>query len=983
MRILSAISLIILGLFISVAVITYDSADLDMSDWFLPAPHPVDNLAGPFGAWLALRLHNLMGYYSLFLGLVLIFLGLARFFRWPTGFIGKYLGISAGWTLAVGILITPFTGDARQDLMGKLGNLIGSSLDIFGSVGKFLVAFAVFGAWFLFATGIGFTRPALAVYNVIASLAGLPKQYARRKKEKELAERRKLIEEHRRRQEQIHRQIAMSRTGKIVPGSLPEEILVPPGKEKTQQVDLESSQPTPGEESPKVEELHEISPGLTDEVFTPPPIIRTESRIANQPSKQDEIIIESETTHPEQIQPSTTSSVENVPPPPSAHTLDEEGSEEEEIIVSPPPEDLAEKAQPTPQPEVAQEDSEELPPWLLTDIPPDSNSGSEPLSSPPSAGHQDTESERISPKETEPDLTENTVQMETDTTAISSAATAADRPVETSTSANANPQGTTSTSELQSEPQEEMPQVNEPEESPGEEIEPAVVEDEGELPPEAIAAASSQESSSAEGELVLKEKKYIPPPIGLLHPPERPKQQYSESQLQEIARKLYQALKTFNVDGKIVAITPGPVITRFEFEPAPGIKISKIVNLADDIALALKTSDVRIVAPLPGKGTVGIEIPNQEQEIVYIRSVIESQAFQNTKAMLPLALGKKVAGEPVVADLAKMPHLLIAGATGSGKSVCINAIITSLIYKKKPTELRLLMIDPKRLELSIYNGIPFLISPVIVENKEASAALKWALLEMERRYKKLAEARVRKLEDYNKLVKKKPDLGDPLPYIVIIIDELADLMMTVASEIEEPIARLAQMARAVGIHLIIATQRPSVDVVTGIIKANFPSRIAFKVRSKIDSRTILDMSGAERLLGHGDMLYLPTGFADPIRIHGSYVSTEETENIVEYLKQFENPQVEQLSFREVMAKKATEIELDDLFWEAAKIVVMSQKGSASHLQRKLRIGYTRAASIIDQLEAYGIVGPFEGSRPREVLIKTLEELDKLRLQMGG
>ncbi len=697
------------------------------------------------------------------------------------------------------------------------------------------------------------------------------------------------MEEHRRRQESIHRKISSSRTGKLVPGALPEELLVPPSKKENE---------SPQEKS---EETLESSPGMTDDSFVPPPITTLEVE-----SKQQEI---TETRTDERDTPQV-----------------EVSKGDEEIIVSPTEKEVEHSSSADSDTMEEEKSGGEIPPWLVIELPEQKEAPEEkPIDIPAALGKQ----------------TESETKTET----------------------------------------YDEPKVVEPEESPGEEIEPLQEEDEEDIG--IRAETSTVEAESEEGKIVLTDVEYNPPPIGLLYPGEKRWVKYSEMELQQMARKLFEALKTYNVDGKITAITPGPIITRFEFQPAPGIKISKIVNLADDLALSLKSSDVRIVAPLPDKGTVGIEVPNREQETVYIRNVLESQAFRQTKANLPLALGKKVAGEPIVADLAKMPHLLIAGATGSGKSVCINAIITSLIYKKDPNSLRLLLVDPKRLELSIYNGIPFLVSPVIVEHKEASAALNWALMEMDRRYHTLAKVRARKMEAYNEMVNKKPELGEPLPYIVIIIDEMADLMMTVSSEIEEPIARLAQMARAVGIHLIIATQRPSVDVITGVIKANFPSRIAFKVRSKIDSRTILDMSGAEKLLGNGDMLYLPSGFADPVRIHGSYVATEETENIVEYLKQFDNPQTTELSFKEVMARKRVELERDELFWEAAKITVMSQKGSASNLQRKLRIGYTRAASIIDQLEASGIVGPFEGSKPREVLIKSLSELDELREELGN
>ena len=468
------------------------------------------------------------------------------------------------------------------------------------------------------------------------------------------------------------------------------------------------------------------------------------------------------------------------------------------------------------------------------------------------------------------------------------------------------------------------------------------------------------------------------PPLSILTPPPIGPAMIPQSELASMAEKIKSALETYKISGRIVAVKPGPIITRFEFEPVSGTRVSRIVALEDDLALALKAQNVRIVAPLPGKGTVGIEIPNPKPNIVYIRSVLESPQFRNTKAKLPLALGMDVSGTPVVEDLTEMPHLLIAGATGSGKSVCINSIITSFAYKLTPMDLRLLLIDPKRIELSIYNDIPYLIAPVVVDNKEAAAALNWAISEMEARYKVLSAHKVRNIAEYNNLIQQKPYLGNKMPYLVIIIDELADLMMTVANEVEEPIARLAQMARAVGIHLVIATQRPSVDVVTGIIKANFPTRIAFKVRSKIDSRTILDLQGAERLLGRGDMLYLSFRLAEPIRIHGSFISTQETTELVSFLKKYPNPQSEVISFKEELAKRQVLSELDELFWEAAKIVVISQKGSASHLQRKLRIGYTRAASIIDQLEMMGIVGPFEGSKAREVYVETLEELDRIR-----
>ncbi len=473
--------------------------------------------------------------------------------------------------------------------------------------------------------------------------------------------------------------------------------------------------------------------------------------------------------------------------------------------------------------------------------------------------------------------------------------------------------------------------------------------------------------------------RYTPPDLDLLINQETVDTDLSDSVLRERAKQLVETLKSFKVEGEIKKICPGPVITRYELEPAVGVKVSRIANLADDIALALKAQDIRIVAPIPGKGAVGIEVPNEETETVRLKSVLSSDKFSDCDYKLPLALGKRVDGSPAVADLSKMPHLLIAGATGSGKSVCINTIITSLLYSKSPEDLRMIMIDPKRLELSVYKDIPHLTAPIVVEPKNAALALNWAVEEMDARYKKLSEVGVRSIAAFNEQVKGREEEGfEKLPYVVILIDELADLMVAVSAEIEEPIARLAQMARAVGIHLVIATQRPSVDVITGLIKANFPSRMAFKVRSKVDSRTILDMGGAERLLGYGDMLYLPSGFAEPNRIHGSLVTTSETEKIVKYLRTFPNPLPDQmLDFDEAATSLAISVERDELFWEAAKIVVMYQQGSTSFLQRKLRVGYTRAGCIIDQLEQAGVVGQFQGSKARDVLIEDLDTLEEL------
>lgn len=485
------------------------------------------------------------------------------------------------------------------------------------------------------------------------------------------------------------------------------------------------------------------------------------------------------------------------------------------------------------------------------------------------------------------------------------------------------------------------------------------------------------------------------PPLDLLDPIPPHDAGQSQTDLRRLGEVLIEKLRSFNVEGEIVAIHSGPVLTQFEVKPAPGVKVNQIANLADDLALAMRAQRIRIVAPIPGKGAVGIEIPNPDPRIVTMREVFETAAWENAEGRLPLALGREIAGEPIVADLARMPHLLIAGATGSGKSVCINTILTSFLYRYRPDEVRFIMIDPKMLELIVYNGIPHLLHPVVVEHKHAAKALKWTVAEMERRYKMLAANGVRSLQDFNERVKRGEELTDPtagddeeveirtMPYICVVIDELADLMLTVQQEIEEPLARLAQMARAVGIHLVLATQRPSVNVITGVIKANFPSRISFQVSSKIDSRTVLDMNGAEQLLGNGDMLFLPADRAEPIRIQGAYLSSDETARIVSYLKDA----AEELGAEEVappvdIIAEASELEVaalderDELFVAAARVVVEYDQGSTSLLQRRLRVGYSRAARIIDQLEEAGVVGPPDGTKPREVLVGE-DELESL------
>ncbi len=505
------------------------------------------------------------------------------------------------------------------------------------------------------------------------------------------------------------------------------------------------------------------------------------------------------------------------------------------------------------------------------------------------------------------------------------------------------------------------------------------------------------------------------PPLELLAPPPEKEYSVSADTLDRLGTILVETLSTFKVEGSIVGRTTGPVVTQFEVVPASGVKVGKIAALADDLALALKAPSIRIVAPIPGKGAVGVEVPNPERKVVYLREILESDAYRNSKAELPLALGEDVLGRSDVYDLAQMPHLLIAGVTGSGKSVCINAIISSLIYRFTPERLRLLLVDPKMVELGGYNVLPHLRHPVVTDNNDAAAALKWLVYEMERRYLWLSVNGCRNLREFNRRVSRgspirTPDSEDGVevaepaifPYIVLVIDELADLMMTVQSEVERPLAYLAQKARATGIHLVVATQRPSVNVITGLIKANFPCRIAFRVASKVDSRTIIDQNGAETLLGIGDMLFLPPGQAEPVRIQGTFVSTEDTERLMEwYRARREAPlrpgeaeediiaAVHQRELAEAEAEGTLEAlaDRDPLFRRAAEVVIQHQQGSTSLLQRRLKIGYGRAARIVDQLEHAGIVGPPEGSKPREVLV-TLQDLERIcaagdGLERGG
>lgn len=461
---------------------------------------------------------------------------------------------------------------------------------------------------------------------------------------------------------------------------------------------------------------------------------------------------------------------------------------------------------------------------------------------------------------------------------------------------------------------------------------------------------------------------YQLPPITLLDEnPGDPVEVTSEHYYQ-VSDTLIAKLQDFGVQGTVAGISPGPVVTTYEFSPAPGVKINKIVTLADDLAMVLKVDRVRIVGSIPGKAAIGIEIPNPVRKTVYLRDILLSPEYQDSKASLSLALGFDVIGRPVVANLARMPHLLIAGATGAGKSVAINAFIASILFKATPDQVRLLMIDPKRIELSVYDDIPHLLHPVVVEAKMASRALLWAVREMERRYRLLEDRRVKSFATYNQVSEEK------LPYIVIIVDELADLMMVASKDVETSIARLAQMARAAGMHIVLATQRPSVDVLTGLIKANFPTRISFKVSSKVDSRTILDGSGAEHLLGMGDMLFLPPGAAKLQRIHGAYISEQETERLVTRLKEQGAAEYDetilQVVEEEPEAMEGGEEEYDEKYDEAVAIVTETGQASISMVQRRLRVGYNRAARMIEIMEREGIVGPADGSRPREVLVRS-------------
>jgi DNA segregation ATPase FtsK/SpoIIIE, S-DNA-T family len=462
-------------------------------------------------------------------------------------------------------------------------------------------------------------------------------------------------------------------------------------------------------------------------------------------------------------------------------------------------------------------------------------------------------------------------------------------------------------------------------------------------------------------------KPYKLPSFRLLAKPQNAGKGMGQKDYMQTARKLEATLESFSVRAKVLEVVRGPAVTRYEIQPDIGVKVSRIVSLTDDIALALAAKDIRMEAPIPGKSAIGIEVPNNEVSIVTMREVMETTVFQESASNLSIAFGRDIAGQTIVGNLAKMPHLLVAGATGSGKSVCINGIITSILYKAKPDEVKFLMVDPKMVELNVYNGIPHLLAPVVTDPKRASLALKKIVVEMEKRYELFSKSGTRNVEGYNNLMKDNPAAF--LPYIVVIVDELADLMMVAAGDVEDAIARLAQMARAAGIHLIIATQRPSVDVITGVIKANIPSRIAFGVSSQVDSRTILDMGGAEKLLGRGDMLFMPMGASKPVRVQGAFMSDQEVENIVNYVREQGEAQYDETLVPEVEEVSADADEmLDELYDQAVTIILEAKQASVSLLQRRMRVGYTRAARLIDSMEARGVIGPYEGSKPREVLI---------------
>ena len=523
-----------------------------------------------------------------------------------------------------------------------------------------------------------------------------------------------------------------------------------------------------------------------------------------------------------------------------------------------------------------------------------------------------------------------------------------------------------------------------------EKIEPDVIESNLFKTEEEKKEEKTKEVLQLEHAVEVEDENYEYPPVTLLSKPTKKTIKGGAKALTDTATKLQKTLYSFGVSAKVENVSVGPAITRYELKPAEGVRVSKIANLADDIALNLAAETIRIEAPIPGKQAVGIEVPNKEKESVHLREVLESEEFQNNKSKLTVALGKDVAGNIQLADIAKMPHVLIAGSTGSGKSVCINTIISSIIYNAKPSEVKLVMVDPKVVELSVYNGIPHLLIPVVTDPKKAAGALAWAVQEMDDRYNKFASKGVRDLKGYNKAIEKEGGIGK-LPQIVIIVDELADLMMVAAKDVEEAICRLAQKARAAGMHLVIATQRPSVDVITGLIKANIPSRIAFAVSSQVDSRTILDSVGAEKLLGKGDMLFFPSGAPKPVRVQGAFISDDEVEKVVDFVKQngtatynediLESIENNNKTEKELAQEQAEDDETDPFLMDAIQTVVETGQASTSFIQRRFKVGYARAGRIIDQMEERGVISGYQGSKPREVLM-TLEKLNELKMGTG-
>ena len=504
-------------------------------------------------------------------------------------------------------------------------------------------------------------------------------------------------------------------------------------------------------------------------------------------------------------------------------------------------------------------------------------------------------------------------------------------------------------------------------------------------PEKTISNKEAKEAFLSEDELnkTKPSTRYKLPPLNLLVPPE-PENKVDTRQLRFMAAHLEDTLSSFNVDAKVINVTQGPAITRYEIQPNVGVKVSKIVSLADDIALNLRAKSIRIEAPIPGKAAVGIEVENGSIHMVRVSELISSRAFKSAKSKIAFGVGKDISGNPVVSDIKSMPHLLIAGSTGSGKSVCINSMIASILYKAKPDEVKLILVDPKVVELGNYNGIPHLLIPVVTEPAKAAAALNWAVVEMNERYNKFAKLGVRDLESYNEKMIHQGSKDDKLPQIVIIVDELADLMMAAPSQVEESICRLAQKARAAGMHIVVATQRPSVDVITGLIKANIPSRIAFAVSSQFDSRTILDMSGAEKLVGNGDMLYNPMGIKKPKRVQGCFISDQEVNNIIEYVKsqveevEYSGDVIKTIENDNLSPKQSKGDEDDELMSEAIECVINAGQASVSMLQRRFRIGYNRAARIVDAMEERGIVGPQDGSKPRQVLL-TEDEFQQMSI----